>query len=101
MAYRGSDLSSEFKSFFNREKRKITEILMTKGCTNIKLNCGFYYFSGFYTAPDGQIWYIWSADYRNEYRLFYRTARNYTDYTGGQNNEIATKELEKLPPITH
>jgi len=99
MAYKGSDLPDTFRDFFRREKSKITKILKSKGCTDIKLDYGFWYFSGFYTAPDGQIWYILSFDCRGPYRLIYRTAKHYKDYSGGVNREISPKELEKLPPV--
>lgn len=100
MAYKGSDLPNSFRIFFRREKSKITKILKEKGCTEIKLDYGFYYFSGFYTAPDGQIWYLFTSDTRSGYtRLFYRTAKSYKDFTGGENREISVKNLEKLPPV--
>lgn len=87
MPYRGSDLSSDFKSFFRREKKRLTKILTEKGCTKIELDYGFYYFSGFFTAPSGQVYYLSCSDVRDfSYsRLLIRTAKNYKDYTGGIN----------------
>lgn len=88
--YSGSDLSSDFKSFFRKEKKRITDVLTRKGCTNIDMTYGFYYFSGFFTAPNGQVFYFSSSDVRHfGYKeLLIRTARDYKDYTGGSNNFI-------------
>jgi hypothetical protein len=99
--YKGSDLPDTFRQFFKREKTKITKILKAKGCTDIKLDYGFHYFSGFYTAPDGQIWYLFTPDkrYFGYEKIIYRTAKHYKDYSGGINCEVSTKELEKLPPV--
>jgi hypothetical protein len=90
--YSGSDLSSEFKSFFRKEKKRITDILKEKGCTNIEMGYGFYYFSGFFTSPTGQAYYFSCSDVRHfpYNRLLIRTAKHYKDYTGGSNNFIGT-----------
>jgi hypothetical protein len=87
MPYRGSDLSKDFKAFFRREKKRISAILTARGCTNIELDYGFYYFSGFFTAPSGQVYYLSCSDVRHfEYnRLLIRTAKHYKDWTGGCN----------------
>lgn len=96
--YRGSDLGQDFKDFFRREKRRLTEIFKEKGCTNIQMNYGFYFFSGFFTAPSGQIYYFSSSDIRhfgyNE--LLIRTAKSYEDYTGGMNNFCRTKREDLM-----
>lgn len=87
MPYRGSDLSSEFKSFFRKEKNRLKKILEARGCTKIELDYGFYYFSGFFTAPSGQIYYLSSSDVRDfgYNKLLIRTAKHYKDWTGGMN----------------
>ena len=98
MSYRGSDLGQDFKDFFKREKRRLTLIFKQKGCTDIKMDYGFYYFSGFFTAPSGQIYYFSASDIRHvEYkRLLIRTAKSYTDYTGGQNQYVNTNMRDIL-----
>ncbi len=96
MAYKGSDLSQDFKDFFKREKKRLTTIFKEKGCTNIKLDYGFYYFSGFFTAPSGQIYYLCSLDTRQGYRIYMRTAKDYKDYTGGHNQWVGTKKEELM-----
>lgn len=85
--YSGSDLGQDFKDFFRREKNRLTKIFKEKGCTNIQMNYGFYYFSGFFTSPSGQIYYFSASDVRHfDYnRLLIRTAKSYDDYTGGSN----------------
>ena len=87
MPYRGSDLSSEFKSFFRKEKNRLKKILEARGCTKIELDYGFYYFSGFFTASSGQIYYLSCSDVRHfgYDKLLIRTAKSYKDYSGGSN----------------
>ena len=99
--YSKNGMSPDYCTFFKKEAKKIAKILESKGCTDVQISSGFYYFSGFYTAPDGQIWYILSSDKRHfgYDKLTYRTAKSYKDFSGGANREISTKELEKLPPI--
>lgn len=98
MSYRGSDLSPTFKTWFRKESKRITKILTAKGCTNIEFDYGFYYFSGFFTAKSGQIYYMSCSDVRfspiNNY--LYRTAKSYTDYSGGSNQYIASDNLEDM-----
>jgi hypothetical protein len=94
MPYKGSDLSPAFKTFFRRQKNAIKKVLEARGCTEIKLDYGFYYFSGFFTAPNGQIYYILSSDVRHfDYeRLLIRTAKHYKDYSGGTNEQISVSD---------
>ena len=90
MAYTGSDLGQDFKDFFKREKRRLTTILKEKGCTNIKFDYGFYYFSGFFTSATGQVYYLSCSDVRHfgYNQLLIRTAKDYKDYTGGSNQYV-------------
>ena len=98
MAYHGSDLSKEFKSFFRREKARITKALQAMGCTNIELDYGFYYFSGFFTSQSGQAYYLSCSDVRHfpYTRLLYRTAKNYKDFTGGMNQYVDKDKLQTM-----
>jgi len=94
MSYKGSDLGNDFKVFYRREKKRITTALTALGCTNIVMDYGFYFFSGFFTSASGQIYYISSSDTRGGYtQLYYRTAKHYKDYTGGSNQWLDAKEL--------
>ena len=60
--YSGSDLGQDFKEFFRKEKNRLSKILKEKGCTKIEMGYGFYYFSGFFTAPSGQVYYFSCSD---------------------------------------
>lgn len=92
MSYKGSDLGADFKEFFRKEKNRITRNLKAMGCTKIELDYGFYYFSGFFTSKTGQVYYLSCSDIRHwgYEKLLYRTAKDYKDYTGGQNMYVGT-----------
>ena len=85
--YSGSDLGQDFKDFFRKEKKRLTNIFKEKGCYNIEMNYGFYYFSGIFTSPTGQAYYFSCSDVRHfgYDKLLIRTAKNYQDFTGGSN----------------
>ena len=95
--YSGSDLGEDFKKFFNNEKRRLKNILKEKGCTNIKIGYGFYYFSGFFTSPSGQPYYFSCSDVRHfgYTKLLIRTAKDYKDYSGGY-NQYCNKDKKSL-----
>lgn len=92
--YSGSDLSSEFRAWFRKEKKRISAILSKKGCTKIELNYGFYYFNGFFTAPSGQVYNFFCSDVRHlpYERMVIRTAKDYNDHTGGTNQWCGVKD---------
>jgi hypothetical protein len=95
--YSGSDLSTDFKKFFRTEKSRLTKIFKAKGCTDIQMNYGFYYFSGFLTAPSGQVYYFSCFDVRDSYtQLLIRRAKDYKDFTGGSNNFINVNEVDRF-----
>ena len=96
--YSGSDLSSEFKSFARKEFNRFKKLLTSKGCTNFDFSYGFYYFSGFFTAPSGQIYYLSCSDVRHfgYKQLLIRTAKTYNDFTGGVNNFIGVSDNDIL-----
>jgi hypothetical protein len=96
--YSGSDLGQDFKEFFRKEKNRLTKIFKEKGCTQIEMNYGFYYFSGFLTSPSGQIYYFSCSDVRHfDYnRLLIRTAKSYSDFTGGSNEFVGTDKQSIL-----
>lgn len=90
MAYKGSDLSADFKAFFRKEKKRLSAILTELGCTKIEMDYGFYYFSGFFTSPSGQVYYLSCSDVRHfEYdELLIRTAKDYKNSSGGSNEYV-------------
>ena len=96
--YSGSDLGQDFKDFFKKEKTRITKALAKMGCTKIEMGYGFYYFSGFFTSPSGQPYYFSCSDVRHfPYKqLLYRTAKDYSDYTGGSNCYIDKNKLGEM-----
>lgn len=85
--YKASGLSKEFLTFYTKETKRIKKVLTEMGCTKIEFSRGFYYFSGFFTAPSGQVYYMSCSDIRHfaYEKLMYRTAKDYKDYTGGHN----------------
>jgi hypothetical protein len=98
MPYRGSDLGQDFKDFYRKEKKRLTAILKEKGCTQIEMDYGFYFFSGFFTSPSGQVYYFSASDVRHwEYnRLLIRTAKHYKDYTGGSNQYVGIQKADLM-----
>jgi hypothetical protein len=95
--YGGSDLGQDFKDFYRREKRRLTGIFKEKGCSDIQMHYGFYYFSGFFTSPSGQVYYFSCSDVRHfgYNNLLIRTAKDYNDFTGGR-NQYCNKEKSAL-----
>jgi hypothetical protein len=97
--YTGNDLGQDFKSFYLQEKKKITKELTAMGCTQIEMSRQFYYFFGFFTAPNGQVYYFSISDIRHFHykgELLVRTARDYKDFSGGQNQYIQIEDLNSL-----
>lgn len=94
--YNKSGMSRVYCAFFKKEAKKIAKILEDKGCTDVQISSGFYYFSGFFTDAKGQIWYLSCSDVRHfaYEKLLYRTAKNYKDYTGGLNRYVKISDLE-------
>jgi len=78
--------SREFKKMMNAELKKVNG-------ENLKMNTGHYYVSGFFTV-DEQVWYFSISDVRYfpeetiHNGMLIRTAKDYKDYTGGQNQYI-------------
>ena len=86
-----SQTTQEFLNFVRTFRSEFTKELKSIGATDIQIGKGHFYVSGFFTI-DGQAWYFSLSDVRQmEYELLYRTAKNYKDYTGGQ-NRFATIE---------
>lgn len=98
MSYKGNDLDPNFVKWFRKEKKRIETILISKGCTNIKLSYGFHYFYGFFTSETGQVYYINCPDkrYSPNDAYMYRTAQNYRDFSGGRNMYIMPNKLNEI-----
>ncbi len=99
MAYKGSDLSPEFKKFFRSERKRITDALTKMGCTNVQMDYGFYFFYGFFTSQSGQVYYLSvHIDSRpiSYKQIMYRTAKDYKDYSGGSNQYVDKNEIDKM-----
>lgn len=96
-----STLTPEFAQFFRTFKSEFTKELQTIGATNIVFSRGHFYVSGFFTVG-GQAYYFSISDVRGaEFRmpqLMFRTAKDYKDYTGGQNRwvDIAPLIADKM-----
>ena len=79
----------EFSAFARAFKKELTKELESIGATKIEFSIGHFYVSGFYTIGD-QVWYFSISDVRyfREFKLLYRTATGYKDYTGGSNQYV-------------
>lgn len=91
--YSSSNTTKEFMNFVRTFRSEFTKELKSIGATDIQIGKGHFYVSGFFTV-DGQAWYFSLSDVRGiQYclnqscmgKLLYRTAKNYKDFTGGQN----------------
>jgi len=97
MSYPANKMSPDFNTFFSTQKGRITRYLKSIGCTDIVFNKGFYYFSAFFTSATGQVYYLCTFDYRGtDDRFYYRTAKDYKDYTGGANRSASLKDLHSM-----
>lgn len=96
--YSGSDLSPQDKKRLRGYISEIRKILNEKSCTNIDFSYGFHYLSGFFTAKDGQMYYIMSRDTRfGCCDIIYRTVKSYRDFTGGMNHNLnSIQELKNI-----
>jgi hypothetical protein len=96
--YSGSDLSQAAKKILKSQINKVKKHLTSIGATNLEFSYGFYYFSGFFTSKTGQIYYLCSYDIRYDSltKLYYRTAKNYSDFTGGMNQHGDIENLKSL-----
>jgi hypothetical protein len=97
-----SGLTPQFKEFFNTFKKEITAILKQHNCSDIIVSRGHFYISGFFTLPNGQIYYFSVSDVRgmhygfNKPQLMYRTAKHNKDYTGGSNCFVNIEDFANL-----
>lgn len=82
------------QSDFARQSALIRKNLKRIGCTNIQFKKGYYYFSGFFTAPNGQEYYLCTSDTRGPSSLYYRGVRHRKDYTGFVNQWLTGRSKE-------
>jgi len=86
-----SGLTPEFAQFFRTFKSEFTKELKSLGATEIIFSRGHFYLSGFFTI-DKQAFYFSLSDVRGNsrigYKLLYRTAQHYKDYSGGMNQYV-------------
>jgi len=100
--YTGSDLRQDFKTFFSKEKSRISKILKDLGCTDIQMSRQFYYFYGFFTSKSGQTYYFCCSDVRHfgYNQIRYKIAKDYKDYGGSGMNQYVNidniKEMELI-----
>ena len=99
--YTGGDLGQDFKSFFSKEKSRITKQLKELGCTDIQMSRQFYYFNGFFTSKSGQAYYFSCSDVRHfgYNKIMYRTAKDYKDFTGGMNQYVTIDNIKEMQLI--
>ena len=95
-----SSPTPEFGQFARTFKSEFTKELKSQGATHIVFSRGHFYLTGFCTI-NNQIWYFSLPDVRGmEHclnqscmgKLMYRTAKDYKDYTGGQNRYATIRE---------
>lgn len=88
-------LGDDFKRFYNKVKRVIVAELRDANCTNLQMSQQFYYFAGFFTAPDGQVYYFSCSDVRWFVftHLLVRAAKHYADYEGCENHYVRPRML--------
>lgn len=94
--YRGDDLSPDFIRLKNKEKKRLKTLLEAAKATKIRFNFGRYYFYGYFTANNGQIYSFNSRDVRHiRYeKLVFRTAEHYLDTISGVNQYIGKSDEE-------
>lgn len=92
-----SSVTPQFQSFHRAFKSDFSKLLQTAyGVTNIEINRGHFYSTGFFQMPSGQIYYVNISDVRfsRNYQMMIRTATSFKDYSGGSNQYINAKSKE-------
>lgn len=84
--------TENFNTFFNDFKKSFTNQLRKLKATKIVFSKGHFYLSGFFTVNE-QAYYFSLSDVRwgeryGEHKLLVRTAKDYSDYTGGANRYV-------------
>lgn len=93
-----SVLTPQFAHFYAAFTNELKRFLKSKGCYDIDLSRGHFYIYGFFTTKDHKIYYINFGDVRwpmgSKYRMLFRTAEDYADYTGGSNQYVEITQLD-------
>lgn len=87
-----SHATPHWESFF-----KIARGTFRKGLegfsTEVVINKGHFYFSGFFRDVYDNVWYFSISDVRSkDFNLLIRTAKDFKDYTGGFNRFLKLDE---------
>lgn len=86
----------EFKGFCRTFSNEFKKLVGSLGCTNVKLSAGHFEISGFFTAPNGQVWYVTLCDVRwSNGCMYFRTAKDYKDYHGGCNIKTNIDDIDE------
>lgn len=94
----------EFNSFYWMFRAEFSNWLKRHGCSLVKTRRGHFEVSGFFMAPTGEpngfrMFYFNTSDVRGMCQslgMYYRTAKDLTDYTGGENRIV--KLMGEFPP---
>lgn len=86
----------EFKGFCRTFSNEFKKLVGSLGCTNVKLSAGHFHISAFFTAPNGQVWYVHLSDVRYwDGSMYFRTAKDYKDYHGGSNINTNINDIDE------
>jgi len=107
-----SGKTPQWLNFFKIFKKEFTKELQSIGATNVQMNRGHFYVSGFFTVGYRMFYFSLSdvrgMDYtlRNNpdscmAQLLYRTVENYKDFTGGMNHYVPIEESMALEMRIH
>lgn len=81
-----SCLTQQFSNFSRKFKRVFKKELIKLNCSNIEIDRGHFYFSGFFDYKN-KVFYFSFSDVRffKGNPMLLRTAKHHKDYTGGSN----------------
>lgn len=87
--------TKQFDGFVRLFKREFKRFLNSfYGVKKLEFSKGHFYVSGFFELDSGEIYYFSTSDVRTKFlnSLLIRTAKDFKDYKGGENNFITMKE---------
>ena len=93
-----SGKTPQYLTWHRQFRRAFIQFLQLHGATNIVIGKPNHFdASGFFTMPDGQIWYFSISDLRwSKDRMLIRTANSYKDYCGGSNQYISLANADEF-----
>ena len=90
-------LTPQFEAFHNLFKEEFTKYLkQTFNATRIDIGRGHFECWGFFELPSEKIYYFNLGDVRSRLsknEMLLRTAKSFTDYTGGPNGFVALEDV--------